>query len=288
MKMNESRASKIFDICNYAFLLILCLLMVLPFVHIAAKSLSKEAYVMGRQVTLWPKGFNLNAYKYVFSMSQTTKSLFNSMFVTIVGTILSMIVSIMAAYPLSRKRVPFVSFLMFLYVFVMYFHGGMIPTYLVVKGLSLTNTLWALILPATIIPYNLILLKTFFQSIPDSMEESARIDGASYYRILFTIYVPLAKPSIATLSMFYAVRYWNDYFMALLYITKRKLYPLQLFLRDIIIEGPDVEEVGLLVDTSPETLKAVIIIVALVPILMIYPLVQQYFVKGIMIGAVKG
>lgn len=287
--MERNTSDRIFDLINYIFLFILCLLMILPFIHIAAKSVSQEAYVMAKKVTLWPLGFNLDAYEYIFGMSNTLRSFLNSVFVTVVGTFISMLLSVMAAYPLSRSKVPFVNYLIFFYVFTMYFHGGMIPTYLVVKTLGLTNTLWALILPLSIIPYNLILLLNFFRGIPDSMEESARIDGASYFKILFRIYIPLAKPAIATISMFYAVRYWNDFFQALIYITDRKLYPLQLFLRDIVVEGVEMAELGDVFNaTSPESVKAAIIMFAMVPILLVYPFVQKYFVKGIMIGAVKG
>lgn len=289
--MNNTGAlsNKIFDIINYVLLLIFCLAMLFPFIHILSKSLSHEAYVMANQVTIWPKGFNVGAYQYIFSMNNTLRTFWNSIFITVVGTVISMFLSTMAAYALSRKQLPFAGNILLLFLLVMYFRAGMIPTYLVVKSLGLLNTLWALILPVGVSSYNLILLTNFFRSVPHSMEESARIDGASYTTILFKIYVPLAKPAIATISMFYAVFYWNDFFRGLLYITDRKLYPLQLYLREIIIDGPNMfENIDALEKVTPESVKSAIIMFAIVPILMVYPFVQKYFVKGIMIGAVKG
>lgn len=284
----EKYSSKLFDIANYSLLFILCLLMVLPFIHILAKSLSSNAYVMAKQISLWPKGFNFGSYKYIFSMSNTMRTFWNSVIVTVVGTSLSMLLSITEAYALSRKNLPFARLLLFSFIIVMYFRPGIIPKYILVKNLGLLNTLWPLILTMSIMPYNLILLVNFFRNVPDSMEESARIDGASYTTILFRIYVPLAKPAIATISMFYAVRYWNNYFAPLVYIQDRILYTLPLYLREIILEGASMLQLNMFENVAPESVKNAIIIFAMTPILLVYPFVQRYFVKGIMIGAVKG
>lgn len=277
----------VFDVINVLVILIVCLLMILPFVHILAKSFSAYASVLAGRVTFWPVQFTTQSYEQVLQTPQFIRSFFNSVFVTVVGTVISMLLTILTAYPLSHRRMPFVALLTFLFVFTMFFNGGIIPTYLIVKSVGLLDTLWSLMLPLALIPFNLILLKTFFKSIPSSLEESARIDGATFTRILFQIVVPLSKPALATLSIFYAVRLWNDFFQALMYIQTRRLIPLQLFLREMIVDqtGLDVLDFQ---NVNPETVKAATIILAITPILLVYPFAQKYFVKGVMIGAVKG
>lgn len=286
----ENLESKIFHTVNTALLIIVGLIMFLPFLHIAAKSLSQEVYVLSREVYLIPKGFTTGAYKYIFQTSQFLISLKNSVILTVTGTVLSMILTSLTAYPLAIEGMKIKKQMMSLYIFTMYFSGGVIPTYLVVKGLGLTNTMWSLILPGVISPFNLIIIRNFFSGIPSSLYEAARIDGASHSRILFNIFVPLSKAGFSTIAMFYAVGYWNDFFAAMMYITDRKLLPMQLYLRQMLTDSSKASEVNVedLMLISPESVRAATIMAATLPIVVVYPFVQKYFVKGVTLGAVKG
>lgn len=286
--MLETKGEKIFNIVNNLLMFLLSALMILPFIHIIAKSFSTDAYVMAREVTLWPLGFQLGAYKHILGNYQFARSFLNTVFITVVGTSIGMLFTIMAGYTVSRKGIPLVRGIMVLFIITMFFSGGMVPAFLLIKNIGLYDSLWAVILVMSVSSYNLIIMKTFIQGIPDSLEESARIDGASTLRVLFQIIIPLSKPVIATLSLFYAVAYWNDYFNSLLFIRKRINIPLQLYMRDLIVDSKGLDTFDQLSDTATESIKAAVIIVAMTPILMVYPFVQKYFVKGIMIGAVKG
>jgi putative aldouronate transport system permease protein len=196
----------------------------------------------------------------------------------------------LAAYALSKKSLPYGRSLMLLFVITMFFSGGLIPTYLVVKEVGLLNSLWALILPGALAPFNLILVRNFFQGIPETLEESARMDGASNWRILYSIYLPLSKPALATISMFYAVGYWNSFFQAMMYITERRWIPLQMFLLQLVTDDRTADTViqDVFREVTPETIRAAAILCVVIPILCVYPFIQKYFVKGIMLGAVKG
>ena len=288
--INKSIGNKIFHIINNTLLIFIALIMFLPFLHIAAKSLSQEVYVLSKEVYLLPKGFTTGAYRYILQTGQFLVSLRNSVFVTFVGTLLSMFVTAITAYPLAIKKNKISKALMSIYIFTMYFNGGIIPTYLVVKDLNLTNSLWSLILPCALIPFNLIIVKNYFSGIPITLYESARIDGASNIRILFSIFIPLSKAGISTITMFYAVGYWNNFFSAMMYITKRELIPLQLYLRQMIVDSSNITEVNVeaLSLISPESVRAAIIMAATLPIVAVYPFAQKYFVKGVTLGAVKG
>lgn len=288
--MNHSKSEKVFASMNYIILSLLCCSMLLPFIHILAKSFSSEVYVLAKEVTFWPKGFIFGAYEYVLNNNQFLYSFRNSVIVTVGGTAISMFVTIITAYPLAKQDFRSRRYIMFLYVVTMFFSGGIVPTYLVIKELGLTNTLWSLMLPMAVVPFNLILLKNFFANIPSSLEESAKMDGASNLRILFSIYVPLSKAAIATISMFYTVTYWNNFFNALMYITERRLMPLQVYLMEIIMDQKNMSSANVesLMSTAPESVRGATIIAAIIPILLVYPFVQKYFVQGIMLGAVKG
>ncbi|WP_409344406.1 carbohydrate ABC transporter permease [Paenibacillus sp. MBLB4367] len=288
--VKQTSGEKLFHTANHVFMTVLGLSMLFPFVHILAKSLSDDSYVLAKEVTLLPKGFHLGSFEYVLNNKQYLLSFGNSVFITVVGTLLSMIITIMAAYPLSKQGMPGKRVIMLLYVITMFFSGGIVPTYLVVRELALTNTLWSLIWPTVLVPFNLILLRSFFSSIPEALEESAKMDGATHTRTLISIYLPLSLPSIATVSMFYAVMYWNNFFNALMYITDRKLIPLQVYLMQIIQDESNVSmsDVEALMHSAPESIRAATIILAIVPILIVYPFVQRFFVQGVMLGAVKG
>ncbi len=281
------------DVFIYTFLAVIALTCILPFLHVFSKSVSNEAYVIANKIVLLPKGFTLDAYKKIFADLSIIRSLYVSVVVTITFTVLGMILTTFAAYPLSRKNLKGRTAITFLFMFTMYFSGGIIPEYLLVNELNLLDTWWAMILPLAFSPYNLLIMKTTLQgNISDSLIESAVIDGAGQFRILRSIVIPLSKPIIATLSLFYAVGRWNAYQDALFYIKQNiDLRPLQLKLYYLVVAATEsfqaVSE-GSAQYTNPEVLKASCIMFATIPILCIYPFVQKYFVQGTMIGAVKG
>ncbi|GGD94988.1 carbohydrate ABC transporter permease [Paenibacillus nasutitermitis] len=288
--MIRTRSEKLFQYVNAALLTLLSLSVILPFFHIMAKSLSSEAFVLSKEIVFWPKGFNFSSYEYVLQNKQFYHSLTNSIFLAVAGTLISMIITVLAAYPLSRKHLPLSRMFMLLIIITMFFSGGIIPTYLIVKETGLLNSIWSLILPVALSPFNLILIRNFFQAVPDSLEESARIDGASNIRVLISIYLPLSVPSIATISMFYAVGYWNSFFQAMMYITERRWMPLQMYLLQLVTDDrtADLNIGDVFQDITPETIRAAAILCAVVPILCVYPFIQKYFVQGIMLGAEKG
>lgn len=288
--MIRTRGETVFGYFNVLILALVSLSMLFPFLHIAAKSLSSEGHVLAKDILLWPRGFTTISFEYVLSNKQFYYSFLNSVFITVVGTIISMALTVLAAYPLSRRNLPYGRLLMLLFVITMFFSGGLIPTYLVVKQVGILNTLWALILPGALAPFNLILIRNFFMGVPDALEESARIDGASNIRILASVYLPLSVPALATVGMFYAVGYWNAFFQAMMYITERRLMPLQMFLLQLVTDEKSSELVvpDVFREVTPETVRAAAILCAVVPILFVYPFIQRYFVKGVMLGAVKG
>ncbi|KRE70090.1 carbohydrate ABC transporter permease [Paenibacillus sp. Soil750] len=288
--MIRTRGETVFGYFNVFILSVISLSMILPFIHVAAKAFSSEAHVLAKDILLWPKGITTISFEYVLSNKQFYYSFGNSVFIAIVGTIISMTLTVLAAYPLSRKGLPYTRFLMLLFVITMFFSGGLIPTYLVVKQVGLLNSLWSLILPTALAPFNMILIRNFFMGVPDSLEESARMDGASNLRILTSIYLPLSVPALATVGMFYAVGYWNAFFQAMMYITDRQLMPLQMFLLQLVTDEKSADLVvnDVFREVTPETIRAAAILCAVVPILFVYPFIQRYFVKGVMLGAVKG
>jgi len=279
------------DVLIRLVLLMASLACLLPFVHVVAKSLSDDAFVIANKVVLWPKGFTLEAYKKIFADASIIRSFYVSVVVTVAFTILGMIVTICAAYPLSRKQLKGRSFFTVLFMFTLYFHGGIIPDYLLMSNLGLLDTLWSLILPLAFSAFNFLIMKTVLAtSIPDSLEESAKIDGASHFRFLISVVLPLSKPIIATLSLFYAVGRWNAYQDALFYIKQAvDLRPLQLKLYYLVISATEsfqLESTNVQL-TNPEVLKASTVVFATLPILCIYPFIQKYFVQGALLGAIK-
>ena len=273
-------------------ILILSLTCILPFLHVAAKSISSNTAVMSKSVYLWPKGITFEAYSSIFKDGQLVHSMFYTIGITLAFTLVGMIVTICAAYPLSLKGLKGRSFFAFFLMFTMYFSAGLIPEYLLMSNLGLLNTPWVLILPLAFSPYNMLIMKSFLSStIPDSLYEAAKLDGADHFQILTKIVLPLSKPIIATLSLFYAVGRWNAYADAKYYITKKALQPLQYLLSNMVLSsGSDAISLSenAAVVSTPEVLQAATIMFATLPIIMVYPFVQKYFVKGAMIGAVKG
>lgn len=287
--INKFRVS---DAVMMAIIVILCLTCIVPFINLLAKSISSNTAVLAKQVYLWPKGINFDAYASIFRDGSMVYSMGYSVIVTAIFTVLGMIACTAAAYPLSKKRLKGKAVLTFLLMFPMYFSAGLIPTYLLLFNLGLMDTMWVLIWPLIYSPYNMLIMKTYFQgSIPDSLEESAFLDGASNFQILFKIVLPLSKPIIATLSLFYAVGRWNAYADNMYYIKTNSLKMIQYKLYQLV-SSAEQQTVSLSdaaqVTSTPEVIQAACIMFVTIPIICIYPFVQKYFVKGAMIGAVKG
>lgn len=273
--------------------IILCLSCIVPFIHLAAKSISSNTAVVAKQVFFWPVDITFDAYVSLFKDGSMVYSFGYSVVVTLIFTLLGMIACTCAAYPLSKKRLKGRTLLTFLLMFPMYFSAGLIPAYLLMKDLKLLDTMWVLILPLIYSPYNMLIMKTYFQSsIPDSLEESAFLDGATNFQILFKIVMPLSKPIIATLSLFYAVGRWNSYADNMYYINSDSLKLIQYKLYQMVASATEAQTTSLseaaAVTSTPEVLQAASVMFVTIPIICIYPFLQKYFVKGIMIGAVKG
>ncbi|KKI89479.1 sugar ABC transporter permease [Bacillus sp. SA1-12] len=290
--MKRSIGERIFDYGNTIFLTILSIVTLYPLVYVLFASLSDPAYVAQlRGIMLAPKGFTLDAYKMVFTNPMISTAYLNTLFYVIVGTTVNIFLTSLGAYALSRKNVMWKNVIMFLIVFTMFFEGGIIPLYLLVNEIGMLDSRWALILPTAVSAFNLIIMRTAFQAIPESLEESARIDGANDFTILFKIVLPLSMPVVAVMLLFYGVYHWNSWFHAMIFIQDRELFPLQLILREILIANDTsnmMTGVGS-ADAMPigETIKYATIIIATVPILLLYPFLQKYFVKGVMIGGIK-
>ncbi|MGG4341775.1 carbohydrate ABC transporter permease [Paenibacillus lautus] len=292
MRTSKSVSEVLFDSANVILLCLLSIVTLYPFLYVLFASISTPAeFVQHRGILLWPKGFSLDSYRMVFENPNIIRSYLNTIFYVVVGTSLNILMTALGAYGLSRKNVMWKSTIMMLIVMTMFFDGGLIPKYLLVKNMGLIDTYWALIIPSAMTTWNLIIMRTAFQGVPDALEESARIDGASDWTILFRIIIPLSLPVIAVMVLFYGVWHWNKWFDALIYLRDRDLFPLQLILREILIQN-DTSSMMTSVgggDRMPvgETIKYATIMVATLPILFLYPFLQKYFVKGVMIGAIK-
>ncbi|WP_337101117.1 carbohydrate ABC transporter permease [Paenibacillus sp. YIM B09110] len=291
--IRESMGDRIFLGMIYIFLTIILLLVLYPLVYIVSSSLSSPEAVSAGRVWLWPMDITLDGYKTVFKNEQVLQGYANSLFYTVLGTLISVALTIMIAYPLSKKTFYGRSPVMMFITFTMLFSGGLIPTYLVVKSLGMIDTRWALLIPNAIWVWQVIIARTFFQSsIPDELGEAAEIDGCSDWRFIFSVIIPLAKPIISVLSLMYAVGQWNAYFDALIYLKTQSIYPLQLILRSILVlnNGAGNIDAGEMVKRQQmvELMKYSLIVVASLPVLVIYPFVQRFFVQGMLIGSVKG
>lgn len=290
--MSTRITNRIFDSAIYIILTISVLACVIPFLHIISKSLSSNEAVMTQKVTLLPVEFTMEAYERVIGDASMVHSLLLTIGVTILFTILGMFLTICLAYPLSRKRLKGKRVFLLLVLFTLYFNGGIIPNFINIFELKLYNTIWSLILPLALSPFNMIILMTFFKnSVPESLEESAKLDGCSNIGILIRIFIPLSLPALATLSLFYAVGRWNAFSDALFYITDRKLYPIQLklfYLINAMGTTESLDSAGSATQLAPDVIKSASVMFATIPILLVYPWLQRYFVAGITIGAVKG
>ena len=288
---NGGIGSRIFDFCNVLFMLCLAFITLYPMYNIFIVSISSAEHIYAGTVSFIPKGINFDAYRMVFKNDSIWRSFGNSILYTTVGTAINVVCSAMCAYPLSRKDFYGRGFFTVFVAVTMFISGGMIPSYLVVNQLHLINTMWAIVLPGAISTYNMIIMRTFFQNLPVSLQESAYLDGANDITILFKVVLPLSMPIIATMTLFYAVGHWNSYFNAMIYLNSKSKFPLQVLLREIVVAGNMADESSDLtsnINIIAINFKYAVIVITVVPILIVYPFLQKHFTKGVMIGAIKG
>ena len=289
---------RIFNVVNTLVMLLLIFITLYPMLYVVFASLSAPSQLLMTDGLLWrPAGFSWVGYRTVINTASIWTGFRNTLFYVVAGTALSMFLTMLGGYALSKKNCMLKGPVMVLITITMFFGGGMVPTYLLVKNLGLTNTIWAMIVPGALSTYNMIVMRTAFQGIPDSLVESAYLDGANEWIILFRIIIPVSMPTLATITLFYAVGYWGSWYPALVYLTgRRDLYPLQMFLREILVKDDftDPAFVSALIQQGPdyymrkEVIKYATIVVTTVPILLVYPFLQRYFVKGVLIGSIKG
>lgn len=295
-KIRDSAADRRFYIFNSVVLFLIFLIFAWPLWFVLIASFSDPDLVAAGKVILFPKGFNFGGYTKILEYPAILRGYLNSIIYTVVGTVLNIVMTICCAYPLSRKDFMPRKFLAAMFIFTMYFSGGLIPMFLQVRDLGLTNTGWAMIIPGALSIYNALILRSaFMYSIPPSLEEAATLDGANSAQLLWHVLLPLVKPTLAVLVLYYAVGHWNDYFSALIYINKDELLPLQSILRDVLVTGKiDLQTSQMEMEAiiqkmkDAQTLKYSVIVVSTLPLMLVYPFVQKYFIKGTMLGAVKG
>lgn len=284
----NSPGSRVFDTVNIVILVALAAVTLVPFIFVLAGSFAQESEISARGFFLWPERPTLETYRFIFSTNTFLRSLLVTVGVTAVGTLVQVMLTFLMAYPLSRRGLPGRNLILNLVIFTMVFGGGMIPTFLVVRQLGLLDTYWALILPMAINPFYLIIVKNFFQELPEELQEAARIDGCTEIGVFARIMMPLSKPILATFSLFYAVGIWNDYMSPLLYISDTSKWTLQMFVRQVTISADALGNLDPNYVPPEQSLKFAIIAVATLPILMVYPFLQKHFTKGMLIGSVKG
>lgn len=280
-----------FDGLNLLLMVLVVAVTLYPFYYMLIVSVSDQAHVLKGEISVWPKGINLEMYDYVVKDGRIFNGYKNTLIYVTLGTCISLVITSMGAYALSKKTMVFAKTFMFLIIVTMFIQGGMIPTFLVVKQLGLVNTMWAMVLPGAIATWNLIIMRTFFSNIPKELEESGKLDGLSDVGIFVKIVVPLSKAVFATIGLFYAVQIWNNYMGPLIYLRNADLFPLQVMLREIVLAGQLTGSEGAVTDNyimAEDSLKYATVMMSTLPILIIYPFLQKHFVKGAMIGSVKG
>lgn len=286
MKKQESFASKLFDVFNVLFMIVLIIVMAYPMVYVFSASISNNAMVASGSVLLWPKKITLIAYEQLIYNPDLWVSYWNTIRYTFLHTLLTLIATSAMAYPLAKRWLPGRRVILLMAAFTLLFSGGMIPTFLIVQKLGMLDTIWAIVLPSLISTWYLFIMRTFFEALPEELEDAAAIDGCGSMQILVRIVLPLSVPVMVTIGLFTAVNQWNSFFSALIYLNNREMYPLQIMMRNILIAGTNVQGEGDL--THLETLKYAMIIIGTLPILCVYPFIQKYFVQGTMIGGIKG
>lgn len=286
LKHKQSFGSKLFDGLNLFLMCVLIIVMVYPLVYVFSASISDNALVASGDVILLPKSVTLIAYKQLVVNPDLWVSYWNTIRYTASQVVFSLLATSAMAYPLAKKWLPGRRIILLMAAFTLLFSGGMIPTFLVVQKLGLLNTMWAIVLPSLISTWYLFIMRTFFEGLPEELEDAARIDGCSSFQVLLRIVLPLSKPVLATIGLFTAVNQWNAFFDALIYLNERSMYPLQIMLRNILVAGSTIQSEGDL--SLMQTMKYAIIMIATIPILCVYPFIQKYFVQGAMIGSIKG
>ena len=286
--MHKHKKISIFTVLNYFLFLIIGIIMVYPFWYVVMYSLSDPSQSSLSSLYLWPQGFTLESYKYALSKEILFTGFFNSVFLTVVGTLVNVVLTVLLAYPLSRENLPGKIYFSAFVVFPMLFNGGMIPTYLVIKEFGLLDSIWSLIVSLAVNVYNLLILTKFFKSIPESLIEAAKIDGCGDFKTLVKIVLPLSKASLATVSLFYAVQHWNEFLRSTIYINTDSKWPLQVVLRNIIDMVANDLNSGGEVFMNPENFKMATIVITVLPIICVYPFLQKHFTQGVMMGSVKG
>ncbi|WP_188991535.1 carbohydrate ABC transporter permease [Paenibacillus nasutitermitis] len=293
MMVDRSWSSRLLDTMIYSGLFLFAALTLIPFLYIVSASFTSSEELLQKGFVLFPTKFSLEAYAYIFSTQTLMRSLWVTVFITVAGTAINLVFTIFMAYPLARPSLKWRRQIMLMVIFTMLFSGGMIPTYLIVKSFGMLGTYWSLLIPGAISAFNLIILKNFFQQLPDGLEESAKIDGCNDFVTLIRIVLPLSLPAVATFALFYAVGHWNSFFQAILYINDAEKWPIQVLLRQIVIlaSGGQVGDSSSMSESfvpPGETVKMATIVVATVPILLVYPFLQKHFAKGALLGSVKG
>lgn len=288
-RIKQSLGSRIFNVINVTLLIFLALITFYPFWDCLVVSVSSLKSYLSTGIHLWPSEWSFEGYAYMLKTAELWTSYANSIFITVAGTAVNMLITIMAAYVLSKRDLKGQRILMFFAVFTMMFSGGIIPTYMIIKSLGLMNSLWSMILPSAVNTYNLIVLRNFFMDLPRELEEAAKLDGCTDVGILFKIMVPISKPAITTVTLYYAVDHWNDFFSAVMYINDREKWPLQLFLRSMLFENDAAYSgSGDSLFLLGQPMKMAAVMMSLLLIMCAYPFFQKYFTKGVMTGAVKG
>lgn len=285
-----SKKERVFDWVNTVIMLLVIILTLYPFWYVIVASVSSISHVTNSVVLLWPDGLHWDAYQQVFRNNLVPTAYANTIFITLIGTVISMLLTCASAFVLSRKELPGRRLMTLFVVFTMLFNAGLVPFYPLVRDVGLLNTRWSLILPFAVSTYNTIIMRNFFQGVPNALYEAASIDGCSCFKYFLRILLPISLPSIATITLFYAVSYWNAYFYSILFITDRTKYPIQAILRQILMSS---EFNTLLYDDAAqsmpsEMLKCAMILITALPIICVYPFLQRYFVKGVMVGSLKG
>ena len=280
----------LFEIIIWVIMLFVVIVTLYPFWYICVGSVSSIGHIMKGNFLLWPDQFSLSTYRYVLANPRIPRAYMNTIFLTVVGTAISMVLTTLGSYVLSKKYLPGRKTLTLFVVFTMLFGGGLIPFYMTVRSLGMIDTIWALIFPSAISSYNMIIMRNFLMTIPASIEESAQIDGARHFRILLRIYLPLSLPVMATITLFYAVGYWNAVFNAIIFLNKQDNQPVQVILREVLIQARSdlLQFEDFRLNAPVETVKMALIVVTVAPIIMIYPFLQKYFVKGVLVGSIKG
>ncbi|HHW48751.1 MAG TPA: carbohydrate ABC transporter permease [Clostridiaceae bacterium] len=294
MVIRETTGRKVFLVFNYLFLGLVAFLCIAPMINVLAISLSSKSAAAGGLVKFWPVDFTVDSYKYALGKNEFITAFFVSIKRVILGYFINIILAVLTAFPLSRRSTVFKwrnAYSVF-FVFSIIFSGGIIPTYMLIKYLGLLDTIWALVLPSAVSVLNVILLMNFFRELPNEIEEAAFIDGADYWKVLYSIYIPLSKPALATVSLFILIGHWNSWFDGILYMNKMENYPLQSYLQTVIVTTVNLtmslEEMEKIQKVSDRTFKAAQVFLTALPILMVYPFLQKYFMKGLVLGSVKG